>query len=400
MTEPVSVQVVDELITRYLPQVVDVRRKIHSNPELGFEEKETSGLIKGILKDIGLEVRDDSDSTGVVGVLHGYSSQSAIGLRAELDALPIHEETGLVFQSENSGIMHACGHDGHMAILIGAALVLSSLKQTLAGTVKFIFQPAEELLKGADMLIRNGVLEDPALDRIYALHLWPELPLGHIGVAPGIAMAGADRFSITFKGVGGHGANPHLTKDPIIAAAHCVTILQTIVSREVNPNEPLVLSVGSIHGGSTYNTIGDSVTLEGTIRTVGKGTYETIPDAFRCKLEGIALATGTRLSYEYNRLCPPLVNNEQVALEVLQKSQSLFGRQRVHEVGFPSMIAEDFGLFLEEVDGCMFFLGIGESEERPLHTPAFDFNEDVIRTGIKLLVMLVLSRLSSDGNRS
>ena len=394
--EPVSVELVDELIEQYLPQVVGMRRKIHSNPELGFEEQETTTLIKGVLEDLGLEIDDTNAPTGVVGVLHGRSSQVTIGLRAELDALPIDEKTNLSFQSTNRGIMHACGHDGHMAILIGAALVLAQLKQHLDGSVKFIFQPAEELLQGAERMIQAGVLKEPHLDRIYALHLWSQLPLGHIGVMPGTAMAGADRFSVTFEGVGGHGANPHLAIDPIIAAAHSIAMLQTIVSREVNPNEPTVLSVGRIQGGSTYNTIGDSVTFEGTVRTVGKDAYEKIPETFRSQLEGIALATGTKCSYEYKRLCPPLVNDGDVASEVLQHSQSLFGEKRVHVVTSPTMIAEDFGLFLEKVDGCLFFLGIGE--EKLLHTPTFDFNEEVIRTGIKLFVMLVISKLHSNGD--
>ena len=390
--EPRAAELVDQLIDEALPRVVELRRKLHARPELGFQEKETTALIRQVLGELGLEICEMNLPTGAVAVLQGGSPGPSVGLRADIDALPIEEKTGLPFQSANPGVMHACGHDGHMAILLGTALVLRRLKEHLSGSVKFIFQPAEELLQGAKQMIEAGVLDGEPLERIYALHLWPQVPFGHIGVLPGTAMAGADRFSVTIQGVGGHGANPHLARDPIIAAAHSITMLQTIVSRETNPAEPTVVSIGKIQGGSAYNTIGDSATFEGTVRTTGRDAYDKIPGVFRTQLEGIARATGTEIACDYRRLCPPLVNSRDAASEVLELSRSLFGEDRALQLTAPTMVAEDFGLFLEKTAGCMFFLGIGE--ESLLPTPTFDFAEEILKTGRKLFVMLVLSKLS------
>ncbi len=391
--EPISLALVEELIDQYLPQVVKLRREIHARPELGLQEKETTALIRGVLEDLGLDICDLNLPTGVVGDLEGRFPGPRIALRADIDALPIAEKTNLPFQSIKPGVMHACGHDGHMAILLGTAFVLNQLQDQLAGSVKFIFQPAEELLQGAKQMIQAKVLQGEPLDRIYALHLWPQVPFGHIGIMPGTAMAGADRFSVKIEGVGGHGANPHLTKDPIVAAAHCITMLQTIVSREVNPAEPAVISIGRIQGGTAYNTIGDSVTFEGTVRTTGRDAYEHIPEIFRIQLEGVAQATGTKCTFTYERLCPPLVNSKGAAQEALEHSRAVFGEDRVLVLTEPTMVAEDFGLFLEQTPGCMFLLGIGD--DKLLHTPTFVFDEEILKTGIKLFVSLVLAKIQS-----
>lgn len=381
------------LIEQNIPRVIEIRRKIHAYPELGFQEFATSALVRDLLTELELEVQDLGEGTGVVGVLKGKLPGPGVGLRADLDALPILENTQLSFKSKTSGVMHACGHDGHVAILLGAALVLRQLQDELGGTVKFIFQPAEELLQGAKDIISRGALESPEMDFVYALHLWPELPLGHIGTKRGAIMAGAAKFTATLQGKGGHGANPHLAVDPIVAAGQFLGQLQTIASREVSPVEPVVVSVGRIHGGVSYNTIAGSVALDGTTRTVDPKMMTKIVDLLEAKLKGVAASSGISYQLNYEQLCPPLINDEQESEEVLTLSRRLFGKDNVHELTQASMIAEDFAYFLEQAKGCLFLLGTGENgKSSPLHSDTFDFNEEVLFRGIKMMVMLALSK--------
>ncbi len=384
--------IINKLISQYLPDVIAIRHQIHSNPELGFHEFETAVLIQKALNAAGLQATEGIGGTGVAAQVCGPSGDWVIGLRADLDALPINEETGLPFSSRRKGIMHACGHDGHVAILLGTALVLGELKEHLRGTVRFIFQPAEEILSGAKAMIADGILRGPAMDRIYALHLWPWLPLGHVGVKTGTVMAGADRFTIVLRGKLGHGANPHLARDTITAAAYCITQLQTIVSRETDPTEPVVLSVGRIKGGSAYNILGDPVQIEGTIRMADGDIYERMPQVLRTKLDGIALSMGVEYDLKYERLCPPVYNCERAVRDLIRVSKRTLGRNKIHELPNPSMIAEDFAFFLREISGCLFFLGVGETDESPaLHSSRFAFDDAVIAAGIRLLSSLVLS---------
>jgi len=386
-------EAVNDLVKKHLPQVIEIRRRIHSEPELGFREVKTTALVKKHLAELGLEVMDLGDTTGAAAILRGGKPGPVTGLRADLDALPIQEQTGLPFQSKNAGVMHACGHDGHTAMLLGAAMVLRELADEVPGTVKFVFQPAEELLQGAKALIDRGVLADPKPVFFYAFHVWPSLPLGHFGIKPGPAMAGAARFQATFSGQGGHGANPHLTVDPILAAANWVTLLQSIVGRKVDPVDPAVVSVGTIQGGTSYNSIASSVSLEGTVRAVTPGTAGRIARWLEETLQGAAAAAGTACDFNYQELCPPVLNDPKEAAQILDLVGRLFGPERAHALNQPSMIAEDFAYFLQEAKGCLVFLGTGEAEQATaLHTDTFNFNEEALSQGIRLMVHLVLAK--------
>ena len=393
MFSGVSNERLEAIIGRIMPLVVEIRRRLHSNPELGFAEYQTSAVVRQYLVELELDVRVPGDKTGAIALLTGGKPGPVIGLRADIDALPIQEATRLPFESRNPGVMHACGHDGHMAMLLGTAMVLRELTQEVPGTVAFIFQPAEELLKGAKMMIEGHILEYAPFNFIYAFHLWPALPLGHVGVKPGVAMASAAKFRASFSGSGGQGPNPVLACDAVVAAAYWFTLLQNFGSRKVDPTEPAVVSVGRIEGGSSYNTIARSVAVEGTVRTVSPRTRERMPQWLEELLESVASPAGLSYELHYEELCPPLMNDPQQSELVLRLAENLFGPERVHQLTQPSMVAEDFAYFLEQAPGCMIFLGIGEPERaNALHTDTFTFDEEVHFQRIKLLVSLVLSK--------
>lgn len=393
-----NVGTVAELVKEYRGAVVDIRRQIHSKPELAFEEEETGRLVAAVLDDLGIPAHRGIAQTGVVGVLSGGNPGPTIAIRADMDALPITERTGLPFQSGTSGLMHACGHDGHVAIALGTAMVLSRLRQHLKGNVKFIFQPAEERLAGAAPMIEQGVLDSPKVDSIFAIHLWPDVPFGHLGVNYGVAMAGCDRFSIYFAGKGGHGANPHLGIDTVTASSLGVLSLQTVVSREIDPVVPAVLSIGTIRGGTAFNTIADKVELHGTVRAVNQSVSDFICKAVKQKLDGVALATGTQCDLSYVHCCPALVNDQSAAGRAHETAGRMLGDDGVHVLHAPSMIAEDFACYLDHVPGAMLFLGIGPKAGEadgcatcyPLHHPEFGFDEEILSVGTEFLTRLTI----------
>src|ERR671917_853996 len=371
-------------------RIVALRKDIHREPELGFDTEKTAGKVLAALEGLPLDIRTGVAENGVVATLKGKGAGPTVGLRADMDALPILEETGLPFASETEGKMHACGHDGHTSMLVGAAHALSGMRDRLNGTVKFVFQPAEEGGGGGRVMVEEGVADD--VSSIFALHLWPGLPLGKVATKGGPIMAAADAFEMTVKGTGGHGAFPHQTADAIAMAAQIVTALQTLVSREVDPVEPAVLTVGEIEAGSAFNIIPETARLGGTVRTLNAELRERMPERIKELARGVAkgMRGDAGLDYDFSY---PVTNNEADAAKLaLGVAGGLFGEERAVELDNPSMGAEDFAFFLEKVPGAFIWLGVGDVSN--LHTPQFSFEEEILPQGAALLVALALEALS------
>jgi amidohydrolase len=372
-------------------RIVALRRDIHREPELGFGTKKTAEKVLSALEGLPLDVQTGVAENGIVATLRGEGDGPTVGLRADMDALPIHEETGLPFASKLEGKMHACGHDGHTSMLVGAAHALSGMRERFNGTVKFFFQPAEEGGGGGKVMVEAGVADDVAA--VFALHLWPGFPLGTAATKAGPIMAAADAFEMTIRGSGGHGAFPHLTADAITMAAQIVTALQTVVSREVDPVEPAVVTVGEIGAGSAFNIIPEKARLGGTVRTLNEDLRRMMPE----RIERIArsVAQGMRgdaeLDYEFSY--PVTMNEEGAARTALGVIRGLFGEEHTLELANPSMGAEDFAFFLEKIPGAFIWLGVGE-EVSFLHTPTFAFDEEILPQGSALLTALALESLS------
>jgi len=394
--------------TRVQPRMVDWRREIHMYPELGLEEVRTSGLIRSVLSDLGLEVRagepHTGTPTGVVGILRGGragSGSPTVGLRADIDALPLQEKTGLPYASRVPDRMHACGHDGHAAILLGTATVLAGHRDSLRGNVKFIFQPAEEDPGGAKPMIEAGVLKDPDVDIVLALHLDTTLPTGTIGVRPGgeAATANCDRATIRILGRGGHGAWPHHCVDPVVVAAQVVLALQTVISRERHPLDPLVFTVGSIRGGEANNVIPDEVVLKATIRTAKDETQKRVATEQLPRLiGGITAAAGAAYELDYVYEYPSLRNDPEVTRYVVKAGELLLGADRVKLLEEMSMGGEDFAFFARERPGCMFRLGAKNEAKGcvyPGHSSRFNFDEDAMPLGAAVFVHAVLDYLGA-----
>lgn len=400
-------------------QVVSWRRDIHRHPELGFEERRTAGLIADHLERLGLSVKRGVAGTGVVATLHfGGAGHGAIALRADMDALPISEATGKPFASQVPGVCHACGHDGHVAMLLGAATALARLRDNpsawveavglgeLAGAVTFIFQPAEEGPGGALPMIAAGCLDNPPVREIIGLHLWPGLPVGTVGIGFGTVMAAADEFTLAIHGRGGHGAAPHETVDAITVAAQVVTSLQQIASRAVDPTEPVVITIGTIRGGYRYNVIADRVEMTGSARTLNPRLRAALPAKIAEVAKGVAAAFGARAELEYRTLYPETTNNRAVAERIAALARALYGRKAVVEPERPSMGSEDFSYFLQRVPGCYLMVGVGNAARgivNPIHHPAFDMDEDGLLVGTGLEIAAALDFLQNrrfSGNTS
>ena len=382
-----------ESIKKFHQELVAVRRDLHANPEIGFEEIRTSGIVAGALAALGVEVHRGIGKTGVVGVIKGQRTDSGkmIGLRADMDALSMNEESAADYCSRVPGMMHACGHDGHTTILLGAAKYLMQ-NRNFNGTAVLIFQPAEEGLGGAKAMIEDGLFEKFPCDAIYALHNWPGLPAGVIGINPGPMMAASDKFEITIQGRGGHGAHPYQTIDPIMVAATMVTSLQTIVSRNVHPLEAAVLSFGHIHAGSASaaSVIPGQAKLVGTVRTFSDAVQQVVEKRMRTLIASIAEGFGATTEFTYVRNYPATVNTASNANFVADVATDLFGGDRVVRDMTPSMGSEDFSFMLRKVPGAYFRLGQGGAEDgRFLHNPKFDFNDEVIPVGSATFAALV-----------
>jgi amidohydrolase len=369
-----------------------LRRDIHRHPELGFREERTASLVARELTAMGLEVSTGVGKTGVVALLEGKYPGPVILLRSDMDALPIVEETGAEYASENQGVMHACGHDGHIAALLTAARLLTAHREDLRGTVKFVFQPAEEGLGGAPAMVRDGVLTNPKPDLTIACHLWNERPVGWLALTPGPLMAGSEAFFVTVKGKGGHGAVPQESIDPILAAAHIITAVQGIVSRNVSPMQSAVISVTRIRGGETHNVIPSKVEMAGTIRTFDADVRQTILERLKGVVEGVAGGLGCSAHLDIRPLTPAVVNDASVVAKLNDLALRIFPDLHIDHQ-YQTMISEDVSYFMGDIPGCFMLVG-SSNPERGLnychHHPRFDFDEAVLPHAAALMAGAVL----------
>ncbi len=382
-------------VAEFHAEMAQWRRRIHAHPETAFEETQTAGLVAELLESFGISVERGIARTGVVGTLRGSApSDRAIALRADMDALPIDERNDLPHASRHPGRMHACGHDGHTAMLLGAAKHLAETRN-FAGTIHFIFQPAEENEGGARLMLDEGVLQRHPVESIYGMHNWPELPVGQFGIRPGPMMAAFDIFEIAVTGRGAHAAMPHLAVDPIVAAAQIVTGLQTIASRNVNPLESAVVSVTQIHGGDTWNVIPETVVLRGTSRSFNPTVRDQIDPAIRRIADGVCRACGAQMELRYERCYPPTLNAPAETEIAAAAAASVVGENNVKRDMLPSMAAEDFAWFLEKKPGAYIWIGNGTAEAGGiLHSPHYDFNDAALPLGASYWVRLAESVLS------
>jgi amidohydrolase len=386
---------------RRFDRLVEIRRTLHANPELAFEEYETSKLAASVLQELGIDVKTGVAKTGVVGLLRGKNDGKCVALRGDMDCLPIQEETGLPFASRNPGRMHACGHDAHTTMALGAAMILADLRQELNGTVKFLFQPSEELLPGgASVMIADGALEEPRVDAVFGQHVAPMVPAKVVGFHPGAMMASADEIYITIRGKEGHAAMPQLAVDPIVAACELVVALQKVVSRTLDPFQPGVLTIGKIAGGSATNIIPGEVKIEGTLRAMNEEWRAQAHRRIEDIIKGVCLGNGT--SYELDiKLGYPALHNDPWATQFARgAARELLGDRAVFDAP-PMMGAEDFAYYLEKVPGTFWWIGAGTPEQgcvAGLHNPRFTIDESILPVGSALMAWVAYKYLLDNGN--
>jgi amidohydrolase len=381
-----------------LPGVIADRRHFHEHPELGFEEVETARIVAERLRSFGFDdVQTGVGVTGVVGLLHGRRPGKVVALRADMDALPIHEENEAEYRSKHDGVMHACGHDAHTAMLLGVARILAGKRGEFAGTIKFLFQPAEEGLGGAKAMVAAGALDNPRVDAAFGLHVAQDAPAGVIAARDGSAMMGGNLFKITVTGMGGHGALPHLSTDPIVAASAIVSALQTITSRSLDPVQPGVVTIGSFHAGEASNVIPNTAELSGTIRMVSFEQRELMEERLTSLATGIGAAMGAEVTVEFPFGMSPTINTPELAALVREVATDVVGAERVTQGPLVSA-SEDFSEFLAEVPGCFFMVGT-RNEEKGLvwghHHPRFDIDEEPMSVGMAVMAGVALRYLAS-----
>ncbi len=379
-------------------EMIEMRRDFHMHPEIAHEEHRTAGIVAERLRDLRLdEVRTGVGQTGVVGLLKGAKPGRTVLLRADMDALPLVEaDRGQPYRSRTEGKHHACGHDGHTSMLLTTAKILSSTRDDLAGTVLFVFQPAEERVGGAEGMIAEGVVADPRPDAVFALHLWNDEPVGLVNACPGPVFASADTFEIALSGPGGHGAQPHQTVDPVVAAAHLITALQTLVSRETSPLETSALTIGSIHGGTAPNIIPTRVDLQGTLRTFDAELRDKLLRRIAELVDGIGRTLGVETSFGFREGTPACVNAPEPTKLVRETATRLFGADCVTD-RLRTTGADDMSLFLRAAPGCYFLVGSANAERglnSPHHSPAFDFDERALEIGTELMTQVALDYLA------
>jgi amidohydrolase len=378
-------------------EMTEWRHRLHANPETAFEEHKTSEFVAERLTSFGISVERGIAGTGVVGTLRGsVPGPRAIALRADMDALPIAEQNGFAHVSQHQGRMHACGHDGHTAMLLGAAKHLAETRN-FAGTIHFIFQPAEENEGGARAMIEAGVLERYPVEAVFGMHNWPELPVGRFAIQPGAMMAAFDIFEITIKGRGGHAAMPHLAVDPVVAAAQVVNGLQTIASRNTHPLESAVVSITQIHGGDTWNVIPEMVVLRGTTRSFSPEIRDHMEPSIHRIADGACRSCGAEMELHYERRYPPTLNAAAETETAAAAAAAIVGAGNVQRVLLPSMGAEDFAFFLEKKPGAYIWIGNGTAETGAmLHSPHYDFNDAILPLGASYWVRLAETALATE----
>lgn len=385
---------IPEKIQALKNSMIEWRHHLHAHPELGFEVIETSGFVADKLEAFGLAVTRGLAKTGVVGTLRCGDSDRAIGLRADMDALPMEEKNDFDYKSRNPGCMHACGHDGHTTMLLGAAAHLSETKG-FNGTVHFIFQPAEEGGGGGDRMVKDGLFEQCPVEAVYGMHNWPGLSACQFGALTGPAMASTDFFEITVTGQGGHAAMPQIVRDPFVAASQILSALYAVPSRRFAATDALVISVTMVHGGSTHNVIPDDVVITGTVRCLRDEVRDSIEDIFNEVAEGVARTTRTQVKVDYRYGYPVTVNHPDETERAAAAASSLVGSDNVHRDMPPSMGAEDFAYMLLARPGAYVWLGNGDSA--PLHNTSYDFNDGILTTGTAYWASLVRNELTVDG---
>jgi amidohydrolase len=384
MTSPI------DQIRRYHPELTAIRQDIHANPELGLEEHRTADLVARKLEAWGIEVHRGVGTTGVVGVLRSGNGEGTIGLRADMDALPIVEANDIPYSSRNKGVMHACGHDGHTTMLLGAARYLAETRN-FNGTVNFIFQPGEEGVGGALAMLQDDLFQRFPCNAVYGMHNRPGMPVGKYGISPGTAMAGGGFFDITVTGKGAHGARPEESIDPVLVACHIGTALQSIVARNISPRETAILSVTRILSGEAYNVIPQTATLGGTVRVMRREVMTQVEQAMRRIVSGVASGFGATAEFDFRLIFAPLVNHPAEFDAVADAAAELVGDDNVNRQQAPAQASEDFAFMLEQVPGA--YINLGNGECAPVHNHHYNFNDEAIPFGSALYARLVERQL-------
>jgi len=381
---------IKDLAARLAPRLIEIRRHLHSHPELSGQEAQTAAYVAGVLSSCGLQVREGIGKIGVVGELPGQKLDSRLlAIRTDMDALPIDERTNLEYASHQVGVMHACGHDVHTTLGLGTAMILSQLGQSLPGRVRFLFQPAEETAQGAAWMVRDGVMD--GVTGILSVHVYPSIPAGVVGVRYGVLTAAADDVELKIIGESGHGARPHEAVDAIWLAAQVVTTLQQAISRTQNPLRPVVLTFGQISGGRAPNVIADEVRMTGTVRSLHPQTSEALPGWIEDIVAGVCKPHGAKYELNYRRGVPSVQNDTALTQLLESAAQEAWGSRCVQVIQEPSLGAEDFALYLQQAPGSMFRLGVGfrDRHNYPLHHPQFEVDEAAIVTGVVTLAYAV-----------
>lgn len=371
------------LAEKLAPRLIEIRRHIHAHPELSGEEYQTAAYVAGVLSSCGISVQESVGKTGVIGNLKGKGDDAqTLAIRVDMDALPIQECTQLDYASTKMGIMHACGHDVHTTVGLGTAMVLSQLPEAIAGNIRFIFQPAEEIAKGAKWMVDDGALKDVA--GVLGVHVFPTIPAKTVGIRYGALTAAADDLEIFIYGESGHGARPHQAIDAIWIASQVICALQQSISRTQNPLRPIVLTIGKINGGRAANIIADEVQMTGTVRSLHPDTYADLPHWIENIVAHICNTYGAKYKVDYQRGVPSVQNDPELTKILEQASREAFGDRHVQILPEPSLGAEDFSMYLENIPGTMFRLGVGHQNRinYPLHHPLFDIDESAILTGV------------------
>jgi len=376
-------------------ELQEIIQTLHKNPELSGKEYMTSAFIKGELEKLGIEAVSIAD-TGVMGVIRGGKPGKTVSFRADMDALPVQEETGLPYASQVPGKMHACGHDFHMTTLLGAARLLMNRREELCGNVKLFFQPDEEVSGGAERMILAGCMEDPHVDAVFGCHVDSSIPTGSILVRSGVVCAAPNPFSVTFRGKGTHGAKPHLGTDVIVAACQTVMALQTISSRRCSPTEPVIVTIGAIHSGTAGNVIPGEARIDGTIRTMGGDAQVRVQNDVRSIVTATAAAMGVEAEVEITPCYPCCDNDKEMVQLVRSAAGKVLGEDKVFELAEPSMCADDFGYFSNAVPGCYYLVGVGNEEKNctyPIHNPRFSADHDALPYAAAVYAQIALDYL-------